>query len=136
MRFWGICLQGREQAELTGLRLASLGLKFSKIIHSSMTRAVETTDIISKHLPGECGLGASAQEQCSLGRMLPAGEGPGRLWSGQHCAPSSSGVSRVSTDLLREGAPIEPDPPVSHWKPEAVVKTLPRGHWAGAGCAF
>ncbi|KAG3278548.1 peroxisomal membrane protein 2, transcript variant X1 [Ictidomys tridecemlineatus] len=72
---------GREQAELTGLRLASLGLKFSKIIHSSMTRAVETTDIISKHLPG---------------------------------------VSRVSTDLLREGAPIEPDPPVSHWKPEAV----------------
>ncbi|XP_005403000.1 PREDICTED: serine/threonine-protein phosphatase PGAM5, mitochondrial isoform X1 [Chinchilla lanigera] len=72
---------GREQAELTGLRLASLGLKFNKIVHSSMTRAVETTDIISKHLPD---------------------------------------VSRVSTDLLREGAPIEPDPPVSHWKPEAV----------------
>ncbi|XP_004611070.1 serine/threonine-protein phosphatase PGAM5, mitochondrial isoform X1 [Sorex araneus] len=72
---------GREQAELTGLRLASLGLKFNKIVHSSMTRAIETTDIISKHLPG---------------------------------------VSRVSTDLLREGAPIEPDPPVSHWKPEAV----------------
>lgn len=72
---------GREQAELTGIRLASLGLKFNKIVHSSMTRAVETTDIISKHLPG---------------------------------------VSRVSTDLLREGAPIEPDPPVSHWKPEAV----------------
>ncbi|XP_010850830.1 PREDICTED: serine/threonine-protein phosphatase PGAM5, mitochondrial [Bison bison bison] len=72
---------GREQAELTGLRLASLGLKFNKIVHSSMTRAVETTDIISKHLPGVC---------------------------------------KVSTDLLREGAPIEPDPPVSHWKPEAV----------------
>lgn len=72
---------GREQAELTGLRLASLGLKFNKIVHSSMTRAIETTDIISKHLPGVC---------------------------------------RVSTDLLREGAPIEPDPPVSHWKPEAV----------------
>uniref|UniRef100_G1TZI2 Serine/threonine-protein phosphatase PGAM5, mitochondrial n=1 Tax=Oryctolagus cuniculus TaxID=9986 RepID=G1TZI2_RABIT len=72
---------GREQAELTGLRLASLGLKFNKIVHSSMTRAVETTEIISKHLPGVC---------------------------------------RVSTDLLREGAPIEPDPPVSHWKPEAV----------------
>uniref|UniRef100_A0A8C4MCH3 Serine/threonine-protein phosphatase PGAM5, mitochondrial n=1 Tax=Equus asinus TaxID=9793 RepID=A0A8C4MCH3_EQUAS len=74
-------LPGREQAELTGLRLASLGLKFNKIVHSSMTRAVETTDIISKHLPGVC---------------------------------------KVSTDLLREGAPIEPDPPVSHWKPEAV----------------
>nr|XP_045013676.1 serine/threonine-protein phosphatase PGAM5, mitochondrial isoform X4 [Jaculus jaculus] len=47
----------------------------------TLTPLVETTDIISKHLPG---------------------------------------VSRVSTDLLREGAPIEPDPPVSHWKPEAV----------------
>ncbi|NXO20842.1 PGAM5 phosphatase, partial [Cisticola juncidis] len=72
---------GREQAELTGRRLASLGLKFDQIIHSSMTRATETTEIISKHLPG---------------------------------------VKKISTDLLREGAPIEPDPPVSHWKPEAV----------------
>uniref|UniRef100_A0AAR2IP08 Serine/threonine-protein phosphatase PGAM5, mitochondrial n=1 Tax=Pygocentrus nattereri TaxID=42514 RepID=A0AAR2IP08_PYGNA len=26
----------------------------------------------------------------------------------------------VSCDLLREGAPIEPIPPVTHWKPEAV----------------
>ncbi|XP_009316968.1 PREDICTED: serine/threonine-protein phosphatase PGAM5, mitochondrial [Pygoscelis adeliae] len=72
---------GREQAELTGQRLASLGIKFDQIIHSSMTRATETTEIISKHLPG---------------------------------------VKKISTDLLREGAPIEPDPPVSHWKPEAV----------------
>ncbi|OXB64029.1 hypothetical protein ASZ78_013455 [Callipepla squamata] len=73
---------GREQAELTGRRLASLGLKFNQIVHSSMTRATETTEIISKYLPG---------------------------------------VKKISTDLLREGAPIEPDPPVSHWKPEAVV---------------
>ncbi|KAJ6656545.1 hypothetical protein lerEdw1_003671 [Lerista edwardsae] len=72
---------GREQAELTGKRLASLGLKFDKIVHSSMTRATETTNIISKHLPG---------------------------------------VKKSSTDLLREGAPIEPNPPTSHWKPEAV----------------
>ncbi|XP_039188326.1 serine/threonine-protein phosphatase PGAM5, mitochondrial isoform X1 [Crotalus tigris] len=72
---------GREQAELTGMRLASLGLKFDKIVHSSMARATETTNIISKHLPG---------------------------------------VTKLSTDLLREGAPIEPNPPGSHWKPEAV----------------
>ncbi|XP_013925267.1 PREDICTED: serine/threonine-protein phosphatase PGAM5, mitochondrial [Thamnophis sirtalis] len=72
---------GREQAELTGKRLASLGLKFDKIVYSSMARATETTNIISKHLPG---------------------------------------VSKLSTDLLREGAPIEPTPPSSHWKPEAV----------------
>ncbi|XP_077163811.1 serine/threonine-protein phosphatase PGAM5, mitochondrial isoform X2 [Paroedura picta] len=72
---------GREQAELTGKRLASLGLKFDKIVHSSMTRASETTNIISKHLPG---------------------------------------VKKMSTDLLCEGSPIEPNPPISHWKPEAV----------------
>ncbi|XP_063171480.1 serine/threonine-protein phosphatase PGAM5, mitochondrial isoform X3 [Candoia aspera] len=71
---------GREQAELTGKRLASLGLKFDKIVHSSMARATETTNIISKHLPG---------------------------------------VAKLSTDLLREGAPIEPNPPSCHWKPEA-----------------
>lgn len=72
---------GREQAELTGLRLAALGLKYDVLIHSSMTRATETAHIISKHLPG---------------------------------------VELLSCDLLREGAPIEPVPPVTHWKPDAV----------------
>lgn len=108
--------QGREQAELTGLRLASLGLKFNKIVHSSMTRAVETSDIISKHLPGECG----------QARAPPSGGRDGeRPRQGHPSLRSSAGVSTVSTDLLREGAPIEPDPPVSHWKPEAVVKCPP-----------
>uniref|UniRef100_A0A8C2JI80 Serine/threonine-protein phosphatase PGAM5, mitochondrial n=1 Tax=Cyprinus carpio TaxID=7962 RepID=A0A8C2JI80_CYPCA len=72
---------GREQAEYTGQRLAMLGLKYDVLIHSSMTRAAETANIISKYLPG---------------------------------------VELVSCDLLREGAPIEPVPPVTHWKPEAV----------------
>ncbi|XP_075904380.1 serine/threonine-protein phosphatase PGAM5, mitochondrial isoform X2 [Nelusetta ayraudi] len=72
---------GREQAELTGKRLAALGLKYDILVHSSMARATETANIISKHLPG---------------------------------------VDLVSCDLLREGAPIEPVPPVTHWKPDAV----------------
>ncbi|XP_016321399.1 serine/threonine-protein phosphatase PGAM5, mitochondrial-like isoform X2 [Sinocyclocheilus anshuiensis] len=72
---------GREQAEYTGQRLAVLGLKYDVLIHSSMTRAAETANIISKYLPG---------------------------------------VELVSCDLLREGAPIEPVPPVTHWKPEAA----------------
>ncbi|XP_069071373.1 serine/threonine-protein phosphatase PGAM5, mitochondrial isoform X3 [Pleurodeles waltl] len=76
-----LTLLGREQAEMTGQRLASLGFKYDHIVHSSMTRAAETTDIISKYLPG---------------------------------------VKKTSTDLLREGAPIPPDPPISHWKPDAV----------------
>lgn len=74
---------GREQAELTGQRLAALGLKYDILIHSSMARATETANIISKHLPGP-------------------------------------GVELLSCDLLREGAPIEPVPPVTHWKPDAV----------------
>ncbi|XP_061841895.1 serine/threonine-protein phosphatase PGAM5, mitochondrial-like isoform X2 [Nerophis lumbriciformis] len=72
---------GREQAELTGLRLAALGLKYDVLVHSSMARATETAHIISKHLPD---------------------------------------VELQSCDLLREGAPIEPVPPVTHWKPDAV----------------
>ncbi|XP_038663759.1 serine/threonine-protein phosphatase PGAM5, mitochondrial isoform X2 [Scyliorhinus canicula] len=72
---------GREQAELTGQRLASLGLNYDILIHSSMTRAKETAAIISKYLPD---------------------------------------LEIMSCDLLREGAPIEPIPPVSHWKPEAM----------------
>ncbi|XP_054467001.1 serine/threonine-protein phosphatase PGAM5, mitochondrial isoform X2 [Anoplopoma fimbria] len=74
---------GREQAEFTGQRLAALGLKYDVMIHSSMARATETANIISKHLSG-------------------------------------LGVDLVSCDLLREGAPIEPVPPVTHWKPDAV----------------
>ncbi|XP_035770075.1 serine/threonine-protein phosphatase PGAM5, mitochondrial isoform X2 [Neolamprologus brichardi] len=74
---------GREQAELTGQRLAALGLKYDVLIHSSMTRATETANIISKYIPGP-------------------------------------GVELVRCDLLREGAPIEPVPPVTHWKPDAV----------------
>ncbi|XP_035496723.1 serine/threonine-protein phosphatase PGAM5, mitochondrial isoform X3 [Scophthalmus maximus] len=74
---------GREQAELTGQRLAALGLKYDVFIHSSMSRATETANIINKHLAGP-------------------------------------GVELVSCDLLREGAPIEPVPPVTHWKPDAV----------------
>ncbi|XP_071390408.1 serine/threonine-protein phosphatase PGAM5, mitochondrial isoform X2 [Centroberyx affinis] len=73
---------GREQAELTGQRLAVLGLKYDVLVHSTMARATETANIISKHLP--------------------------------------VGVELVSCDLLREGAPIEPVPPVTHWKPDAV----------------
>ncbi|KAJ7320063.1 hypothetical protein JRQ81_019574, partial [Phrynocephalus forsythii] len=46
----------REQAELTGRRLTNLGLKYDKIVHSSMTRVTETTNIISKHFPGVCKL--------------------------------------------------------------------------------
>ncbi|XP_078277602.1 serine/threonine-protein phosphatase PGAM5, mitochondrial isoform X2 [Rhinoraja longicauda] len=72
---------GREQAELTGQRLASLGLNYDILIHSSMTRAKETATIIHKYLPDP---------------------------------------EMLSCDLLREGAPIEPDPPITHWKPEAM----------------
>ena len=47
------CSLGREQAELTGQRLAALGLKYDTLVHSSMSRATETANIISKHLQGQ-----------------------------------------------------------------------------------
>lgn len=45
-------LSGREQAELTGQRLSALGFKYDVLVHSSMARATETANIISKHLQG------------------------------------------------------------------------------------
>ena len=42
---------GRSQASGTGARLAELGLPYTHIIRSNMTRAIETADLISKHLP-------------------------------------------------------------------------------------
>lgn len=73
---------GREQARLTGERLRSLGEKYDMIHFSTMPRATETADIISKCLPD---------------------------------------IPTRSCDMLREGAPIRPEPPHSTWKPEEYV---------------
>lgn len=70
---------GREQADLTGARLKELNHPYTKLVNSTMSRAIETANIIFKHLPD---------------------------------------VPRESCDLLREGAPIPPEPPVGHWRPQ------------------
>ncbi|XP_044260111.1 serine/threonine-protein phosphatase Pgam5, mitochondrial-like isoform X1 [Tribolium madens] len=70
---------GKIQAEYTGKRLKELGLPYTKIIKSTMSRAQETGSIISTSLPD-----------------VPV----------KHC------------DLLREGAPIPPEPPIGSWKQE------------------
>lgn len=44
-------LSGQEQAELTGQRLRDLDLNYTRIVSSTMARAVETADIIHKYLP-------------------------------------------------------------------------------------
>uniref|UniRef100_A0A8D0RF27 Serine/threonine-protein phosphatase PGAM5, mitochondrial n=1 Tax=Sus scrofa TaxID=9823 RepID=A0A8D0RF27_PIG len=99
---------GREQAELTGLRLASLGLKFNKIVHSSMTRAIETTDIISKHLPGECqalsGAWQWGGQAASPGATEPCASPQASAGSAQTCsgrAPPSSPIPQCLTGSQR-----------------------------------
>ncbi|XP_022902844.1 serine/threonine-protein phosphatase Pgam5, mitochondrial isoform X2 [Onthophagus taurus] len=69
---------GRTQAEWTAKRLRELGLPYTDIIKSTMSRAQETGHVISQHLPD-----------------VPVKE----------------------CHMLREGAPIPPEPPVGHWKP-------------------
>ena len=73
---------GIEQAEFTGQRLAKLDFPYTKIIHSTMTRARQTADIIHKSLPN-----------------LPMTE----------------------SDLLQEGAPYPPEPPLRRWRPDYKV---------------
>lgn len=73
---------GRKQADLTGQRLKQLGIPFKRLVHSTMTRAIETAMLVHKHL-----------------EPLPL----------QPC------------ELIREGAPIPPEPPYGDWKPEAKV---------------
>lgn len=71
---------GRNQAKLTGIRLAELSLPYSFMIHSNMTRAIETANLITESLP-----------------KVPV-------------MPEDS--------ILREGAPIAPEPKVGSWKPD------------------
>ena len=70
---------GQEQAIYTGIRLRELGLDYDRVIESSMTRAIETSDLIQAQLKN---------------------------------------VKVERTDLLREGSPIQPDPPFNQWRPE------------------
>lgn len=42
---------GKEQAELLGKRLAATGIKYDKLVMSTMNRATETANIILKSLP-------------------------------------------------------------------------------------
>ncbi|XP_052738931.1 serine/threonine-protein phosphatase Pgam5, mitochondrial isoform X2 [Bicyclus anynana] len=71
---------GRQQADLTGKRLALLDIKWDLLVRSTMTRAQETAKIIAKHLPSD--------------------------------------IEVKDCQLIEEGAPIPPEPPVGHWRPE------------------
>ena len=46
----GLSAAGRRQAELLGARLAGAGI--TRVFHSPLERAVETAQIVAKHLPG------------------------------------------------------------------------------------
>lgn len=46
-----LIFSGRQQADLTGKRLASLNINWDLLVRSTMTRAQETAAIIAKHLP-------------------------------------------------------------------------------------
>jgi broad specificity phosphatase PhoE len=55
---------GRQQAAATGRRLAELtenGAKINRVVVSTMTRAMETADLMLEHLPS-----APPQEYCDL----------------------------------------------------------------------
>ena len=72
----------RLQASTTGQRLKDLNFKYTKLVCSTLIRAVETADIIASYLPD---------------------------------------VPRDTCCMLREGAPVKPDPSSPNWKPEKKV---------------
>ncbi len=71
-----------QQAEETGKRLKVLNHSYKRMIHSDMTRARETAEIIQKHLPD---------------------------------------VPMEIDEILQEGAPIPPEPPIGNWRAEPEV---------------
>jgi len=71
--------KGREQARLCGQYLKSRGIKPTQFVHSSMTRATETANLINEALQVECKV--------------------------------------ESSDLIREGCPAVPEPPLARYPP-------------------
>jgi len=82
---------GKSQATMTGMRLAELGLPYNFILHSNMSRAIETANLISKHLP-----------------QIPMLPSDAILREGGPCDPEPR-VGRWYPDTIRftEGARIE-----------------------------
>lgn len=71
--------EGREQAAMTGKRLKELDFDYTNLIHSTMTRAMETAKIIKEFLPSipviECSLleeGAPIPPEPPVGHWRPA----------------------------------------------------------------
>ena len=91
--YYSVLFISRIQANQTGQRLQSLNIKYTKLVCSTLIRAIETADIIAQHLPN---------------------------------------VPRETCDLLREGAPIIPEPPSSsNWRPAKRVSSSK----PGPGCS-
>ncbi|OQR75238.1 serine/threonine-protein phosphatase PGAM5 [Tropilaelaps mercedesae] len=64
--------KGRQQATLAGKRLNELGLKFDKIVISTMTRAQETGEQILKELPPEMAKRVSFTDMLREGSPCPS----------------------------------------------------------------
>jgi len=86
---------GREQLVLTGRRLREVGFEYDAIISSTMTRAKESANIIVDQLR-EC---RSDDEEK---------------------AADASPMSIAVDQLLEEGAPLPPEPPLDFWQPDAA----------------
>ncbi|KAH6919825.1 hypothetical protein HPB50_029187 [Hyalomma asiaticum] len=88
---------GRKQADLTGQRLQQLGIPFSHLTHSTMTRAVETAEIIHQHLP------QLPVFQCSLireGEPTPP-EPPFGIWKPQSKKQDSHEIIVCHANVIR-----------------------------------
>lgn len=84
---------GREQLVLTGRRLREVGFEYDAIVSSTMTRAKESASIIVEQLKD------SPPEEES---------------------PNDSSLSISVDQLLEEGAPLPPEPPMDFWQPNAA----------------
>jgi len=71
--------KGREQAKRCGEYLKERGIKPTQFVHSTMTRATETAQLINEVLKVECEV--------------------------------------ESSDLIREGCPVAPEPPLANYPP-------------------
>jgi serine/threonine-protein phosphatase PGAM5 len=91
----GLNPMGREQAALTGARLAALPVKIDAVITSEFTRARETGDIIAAKL------GLSCQRDGLLNESLPAGAD----LDAQHLTPTAGAEEQFNAAWARYARP-------------------------------
>lgn len=101
---------GQQQAELVGMRLKELNLKFDKVVISTMARAKHTADIILKHIPQDKVLSKEYSSLLPEGNPVPPEPSNGRFKAPMHFYTDGARIEAAFRQYFHRATPTADNP--------------------------